>query len=452
MVAAKKPATKKPAAKKSASGKPAARKAAPKRPAARPAAKKPAARTNATKKAAATKSTVKKAPARTSAVKKPAAKSPSRKPVATKPATRKSAPQSAVSKVVAVVCKAMTKPSAKPATTKKPAAKKVTTKSTARKAAKETIESRVNVVNDRLTQHVVVVKQFSRTFPTSNVWVLHDGREAALLDAGYGDRQSFGERSKFFTSEMSHLDFKTIAITHHHYDHSSGARQLRELLKAETAINPVDEVLLHTPPAASQGNEDLPDEEDLTERVEAWRAEAMATPIDRPLSDGETFRVGGLIVRAVHTPGHTAGHNCYWMEDLRILFTGDNILGVGTSAIGPPPAGDMQQYLDSLLRMRELQATLFAPGHGPTVTATDAKVQELLDHRATRDRQIIDLIDRGYTTDRQIRRALYPEIQKGLRRAAGSQIRSHLAKMVGQGIATVAQEDDGKVWRVALTK
>ncbi len=447
MVAAKKPATKKPAAKKPAARKPAARKPAPKRPTAKPTAKKAATKKAATKKPVAKKSTAKKATVRKPAVKKPAAKSPARKPIAKKPATRKAAPKTGMSKVVAVVRKAIAKPVAKSAG--KPAVKKPVTK---KAAGKETIESRVNVVNDRLTQHVVVVKQFSRTFPTSNVWVLHDGREAALLDAGYGDKQSFGERAKFFTSEMSHLDFKTIAMTHHHYDHSSGARQLRELLKAETAINPVDEVLLHTPPAASHGNEDLPDEEDLTERVEAWRAEALATPIDRPLSDGETFRVGGLTVQAVHTPGHTAGHNCYWVEDLRILFTGDNILGVGTSAIGPPPAGDMQQYLDSLLRMRELQATLFAPGHGPTVTATDAKVQELLDHRATRDRQIIDLIDRGYTTDRQIRRALYPEIQKGLRRAAGGQIRSHLAKMVGQGIATVAQEDDGKVWRVALTK
>ncbi|MSQ30367.1 MAG: MBL fold metallo-hydrolase [Dehalococcoidia bacterium] len=367
--------------------------------------------------------------------------------VAKKPATRKSAPKKPAPKTVVkkvIVNKVLTKAVAKLAAARKPVTKKA--------AVKETIESRVNVVNDHLTQHVVVVRQLSRTFPTSNVWVLRDGREAALLDAGYGDQQSIGERKRFFTSELSHLNFKVIAMTHHHYDHSSGARQLRELLKAETAINPVDEVLLHTPPSPTQGNDDLPDEEDFAERIAAWRAESLATPIDRPLSDGETFRVGGLTVQAVHTPGHTAGHNCYWVEDLRILFTGDNILGVGTSAIGPPPAGDMQQYLDSLLRMRELQASLFAPGHGPTVTATDTKVQELLDHRANRDRQIIDLIDKGYATDRQIRRSLYPEIQKGLRRAAGGQIRSHLAKMVGQGIAVVTQEDDGKVWRVALTK
>ncbi|TAJ21718.1 MAG: MBL fold metallo-hydrolase [Dehalococcoidia bacterium] len=429
MVAVKKPAAKKSAAKKAPARKPAAKKPAAKKPAAKkPVAKKAPARKPTAKKAAAKKPVVKKAPARKPASKKPGAK---------KPPAKKPAPKVVVKKVA-------TKAAARPAPARKPVNQKA--------AAKETVESRVNVVNDHLTQHIVVVKQFTRTFPTSNVWVLKDGREAALLDAGYGDKQSIGERSKFFTSEMGHLNFKTIAMTHHHYDHSSGARQLRELLKAETAINPVDEVLLHTPPTPNQGNEDLPDEEDLAERVAAWRAEALATPIDRPLSDGETFKVGGLTVKAVHTPGHTAGHNCYWVEDLRILFTGDNILGVGTSAIGPPPAGDMQQYLDSLLRMRELQASLFAPGHGPTVTATDAKVQELLDHRATRDRQIIDLIDRGYTTDLQIRRALYPEIQKGLRRAAGGQIRSHLAKMVGQGIAKVTPEDDGKIWRVALTK
>ena len=40
------------------------------------------------------------------------------------------------------------------------------------------------VINQHLVQHVVAVKMFSRTFPTSNVWILHDGNEAALIDSG----------------------------------------------------------------------------------------------------------------------------------------------------------------------------------------------------------------------------------------------------------------------------
>ena len=313
--------------------------------------------------------------------------------------------------------------------------------------AKETVSTRANVISEQLIQHVVVVRQFTRTFPTSNVWVLHDGGEAVLIDSGFGDDNSVNARIEYIEKELPELRFRYIAITHHHFDHSSGARKLREALKAETAINPIDEVLLHTP---SESNEDLPDEEEIAERARVWHKEAMNAPIDVQLADGDEFKVGGLTVRAIHTPGHTAGHNCYWVPESGTLFTGDNVLGVGTSAIGPPPRGDMEQYLQSLLRMRELQSKLMAPGHGPVVTATGDKVDELVDHRRTRDRQIIDLIDRGYITDRQLFRGLYPEIQKGLRRAARGQIRSHLARLAGQGDVTV--EEDEREWTVALTR
>lgn len=313
------------------------------------------------------------------------------------------------------------------------------------------VETFARPVDDHLLQHVVVVRQFTRTFPTSNVWLLHDGNEAALIDAGFGDDLCIEARRAFFEGEGSNFKVGTIAFTHHHYDHTSGGRRLRELLRAETAMNPIDEVILHTP-RADNGYDDLPDDPELADRVQTWRDEALNTPIDVPLIDGDTFRVGGLTVRAVHTPGHTAGHNSYFVEETLTLFTGDNVLGVGSSAIGPPPHGDMQAYLDSIVRMQELQSTLIAPGHGPVVTATGAKLHELLDHRAARDRQIIDLIDRGYTTDRQIRRAIYPEIQRGLRRAANGQVRAHLARMVGQGIVTVDASEDGKVWQVSLTK
>ena len=313
--------------------------------------------------------------------------------------------------------------------------------------ASDRVETRVIEINDRLIQHVVVVRQFTRTFPTSNVWVLHDGNEAALIDAGFGDDSSIEARLDYFKNELPDLNFRYIAITHHHFDHSSGGRRLREALRADVAINPIDEELLHTP---SESNEDLPDEKEIAKRARVWHEEAVNTPIDVQLSDGDEFRVGALTVRAVHTPGHTAGHNCYWVEQTGTLFTGDNILGVGTSAIGPPPRGDMEQYLQSLLRMRELQSKLMAPGHGPVVTAANDKVDELVDHRGTRDRQIIDLIERGYGSDRQIRRALYPEIQKGLRRAAGGQVRSHLARLVGRGDVTV--EEGEREWKVALTR
>ncbi len=310
----------------------------------------------------------------------------------------------------------------------------------------EQVESHATRIDKHLVQHVVRVRLFTRTFPTSNVWILHDGDDAALIDAGFGDDSSVSERIAYLGRELPSLRVGTIAITHHHADHSSGGRRLAEALDAEIAINPLDEILLHTP---HESNEDLPDERELDERSMVWRKEALATPVHRPLADGESFRVGKLTVRAIHTPGHTAGHTCYLVEETGVLFTGDTILGVGTSAIGPPPAGDMGQYLASLERIGELGASIFAPGHGPIVRETDAKVRELIEHRLGRDRQILDLIDRGYHSDRQIRRGLYPEIQHGLRRAAHNQVRAHLVRLADLG--TLRIEQGKQEWHVERT-
>ena len=228
---------------------------------------------------------------------------------------------------------------------------------------------------------MVVVRFFTRTFPNSNVWVLHDGNEAALIDSGYGDDKSVQARLDYFKQELPELNFRYIAITHHHFDHSSGGRKLREALRAETAINPIDEELLHTP---SESNEDLPDEDEIAQRAKVWHEEAFRTPIDIQLADGDEVRIGGLTDSGGAHPRAHGGTQLLlgWSRPAR-SSPAITCSASGTSAIGPPPRGDMEQYLQSLLRMRELQSKLMAPGHGPAITATDDKVGELLDHRHT---------------------------------------------------------------------
>src|SRR3546814_10746551 len=97
-----------------------------------------------------------------------------------------------------------------------------------------TVDTFAREVDEHLTQHVVVVRQFSRTFPTSNVWILHDGNEAALIDAGFGDDLCIETRRKFFEGDGSNFKVGTIAFTHHHSDHTSCGRRLRDLLHANT--------------------------------------------------------------------------------------------------------------------------------------------------------------------------------------------------------------------------
>ncbi|KAJ5697003.1 metallo-beta-lactamase domain protein [Penicillium majusculum] len=52
-----------------------------------------------------------------------------------------------------------------------------------------------------------------------------------------------------------------------------------------------------------------------------------------PIEDGQIFRVEGATVRAVHRPGHSHDHVCFVLEEENAMFTGDIVLGHGTSTI-----------------------------------------------------------------------------------------------------------------------
>lgn len=111
----------------------------------------------------------------------------------------------------------------------------------------------------------------------------------------------------------------------------------------------------------------------------------------RPVADGEAFDVGGVRITSVLTPGHTMDSVCFLLEQDRVLFTGDTILGRGTTVVAHPD-GQLAAYLSSLETIAELadagEVTTLAPGHGPVITAAGAKVQEYAAHRRERLAQV----------------------------------------------------------------
>jgi glyoxylase-like metal-dependent hydrolase (beta-lactamase superfamily II) len=188
---------------------------------------------------------------------------------------------------------------------------------------------------------------------------------------------------------------------------------------------------------------------DLPGEARFFREEAAKAVPDRVVDDGEAVRVGGATLRIVHTPGHTAGHICPFLEEERVLFAGDNVQGLGTTAIPPPPHGDMVVYLESLRKMQGLEAALLCPGHGPTVKEPNRKIQELIDHRRERDEQILALVAEGRDTVKRIVRAVYPELDRHLLGMATGQILSHLHKLEREG--KVRMQKQGEETQVELS-
>src|SRR5205085_3331832 len=112
----------------------------------------------------------------------------------------------------------------------------------------------------------------------------------------------------------------------------------------------------------------------------------------RLIEDGDTIELEGdprLLLRAMHTPGHTRGHLSFYEERTGVLLTGDNIVGFGSVLIDPSE-GSVRDYLSTLERYRRLPriVALFG-GHGPAVRRPGAKIAEYIAHRLNRARDIL---------------------------------------------------------------
>lgn len=153
--------------------------------------------------------------------------------------------------------------------------------------------------------------------------------------------------------------------------------------------------------------------------------------VDHWVESGETFEVGGNRLTAVATPGHTAEHVCYLSED-GDLFSGDTILGAGTTTIFPPD-GDMGDYLESLRKLRDLRPVRIYPGHGPVRDDAVGLIDEYIAHREMREDQILAALAEGAGAPRELRARIYPDLPEVLHHAAELQMQAHLALLARKG-------------------
>lgn len=180
-----------------------------------------------------------------------------------------------------------------------------------------------------------------------------------------------------------------IALTHDHPDHAHALPELRRRFP-------------HAPVAAGRGE------------------------VDVILADGVAF---GPIV-AVPIPGHSPDHFGFRLGS--VLFTGDAILGEGSSLITPYP-GALGAYLESLKRLRELDLALLAPGHGPPVSEVQAKLEEYIAHRLEREQRLLAALAGGARTVDELLDTAWSDAPAALRPAAAATLAAHLDKLADEG-------------------
>ena len=230
------------------------------------------------------------------------------------------------------------------------------------------------------------------TGPGTNTWILDAGPVVVVIDPGPDDDSHLAALER----RLGGATVGVVLVTHAHPDH-------------------------------------LP----LAERFARPHGASVRRYPD--LRDDDVVRAGNLSITALYTPGHSADHLCFLLGEDRAIFTGDLILGRGSSMV-TYPEGDVAAYLRSLDRLGALEPRMLFPGHWDPVTDAKGKIDEYRRHRLEREAQILAEVRHGGDTAAGLTKRVYGDLDDKMMLAAEMTLRAHLKKLVDDGLVREVSE------------
>merc|ERR1719479_380157 len=258
------------------------------------------------------------------------------------------------------------------------------------------------------------------TLRGTNTYVVGKGKRRLLIDT------ADGQQAEFFLNLKKSINFDKFALTgviltHWHPDHIGGVG---------TCTASVGGVMKSAEKGAKiykfprQGEEEikLPDHHEYTF-----------------IKDGHIFEADGATLKAIHTPGHTTDHIILHLEEENAIFSGDCILGEGSTVFE-----DLHDYMLSLNKILDINPKVIYPAHGPVIMNPKEKIEEYIAHRNQREAQILAALGEhtaSKLTPMEIVKIVYRDTPENLHDAAAGNVSHHLNKLVKEGKVT---NDDNK--------
>ena len=181
------------------------------------------------------------------------------------------------------------------------------------------------------------------TYKGTNTYLVGSGPEIALIDPGPEDDAHFSA----IMQSVAGARITHVLITHTHRDHTAGLERLIAATDAKTC---------------GFGRTAREREAKRTSPSGGEFVDKDFTP-DIRLCDGDRLEAAGVVMTALHTPGHAPDHLCFALEGTGILFSGDHVMSWNTSVVAPPE-GNMADYIRALERLLERTDEVYLPGHG----------------------------------------------------------------------------------------
>ncbi|OQV15736.1 Beta-lactamase-like protein 2 [Hypsibius exemplaris] len=251
------------------------------------------------------------------------------------------------------------------------------------------------------------------TLQGTNTYILGTGSERILIDTGEQGNTEYLTNLKAVLAEDK-ARISQIVLTHWHADHIGG---LAGVLSAGcTTERPKVRKFRRA-------------EDDRTAALRA---------VDH-FEDGDRLTVDGATIRAVYSPGHTVDHISLFLEDNSALFSGDCILGEGSSVFENYPT-----YMKSLAKLHSLKPVVIYPAHGSVLENGSDAIEKYINHRLQRETEILAALQKAYpgeSTVDELVALIYPKLNMVIRRAAAGNVVHQLEKLIDEGRVENCGED-----------
>ncbi|KAK9704229.1 Beta-lactamase-like protein 2 [Basidiobolus ranarum] len=263
------------------------------------------------------------------------------------------------------------------------------------------------------------------TLQGTNTYLVGTGKERLLIDSGEG-KMEYIRSLKSVLEESKEIVIVGIVLTHWHHDHVDGIPSVLELCK-------------------SRGNSTVP----LYKRLypDKDRKDFEFSNI----AEGQVFSVEGATLKAYHAPGHTSDHMIFQLKEENAMFSGDNVLGHGTSMFE-----NLQDYMKSLRRMKILSPSKIYPGHGDVVTKPAEILNLYINNLQFREARVVSLLkqlladpsrEEKYVTVGDIAKKMYGNLSMDIFTLGERMIKLHLEKLQAElSITPIICEDRSVAW------
>ena len=241
----------------------------------------------------------------------------------------------------------------------------------------------------------------------NNAYVL-EGRELTLVDTGVATETAReGLRVGLADLGYTFADVSRVVLTHFHPDHAGLAGEIQAESGATVSVHEADAPLVAQEERALSDLDSrrrelfsrwgMPDEdrEGLLAFLEDHTHIAGDPAEVTSIEDGTEIEAGDVTLRAVHTPGHAAGHCCYEIDEGTEAFVGDAILPVYTPNVGGADVRvdrPLERYLKTLSRIEGRGYDRAWPGHRDPIEEPSERARVIAEHHRERTENVLGVL------------------------------------------------------------